>query len=265
MKLNINGELGYELVLAAPFAYYQYLQGNILDITNAKDTSCFYPFANVNEEYNYRNPGLTLSLDDNILPEFSMVDSFHTPKLNTDKWCPPPYSSIYKNDYFRFEKPLLIISNKYNIEWSQNPINYLDLDTLDTLFKLYSNDYQIVYNRPLAQDITNDNSEVLEFNDHEFIKINHPEIKLIQDLQIESLTFNQLQMSLYANATKFISTQGGNSVLASYFGGTNIIFAKEGEEITNNSYNNWFSLLSCAEVIATDNYTDLINITKNKF
>jgi hypothetical protein len=184
MNITINGELGYEMVLAIPYVYYQYLQGNIINIDGVKDTSCFYPFATVNEIYDHRYEGLKLTLNGEFQSKFSNPHSFHTPKLNTQEWCPPPYSSIYKNDYFRFEKPIMIISNKYNIEWNKNPINYLDLDTIDTICKLYSDDYQIIYNRPLTQNITNDNSNILDLGDHKFIKENHPKVKLIQDLQI---------------------------------------------------------------------------------
>lgn len=265
MNLSINGELGYELVLAAPYVYYQHLRGERVNLECAKDASCFYPSATTKEVFQQRTPGLSVLLDGVSLSSFSKPESFHTPKLNTEYWCPPPYSSIYKNDYFRFDKPLMIVSNKYNIEWDRPPINFIDIDTLDAIFSTFSEKYSIVYNRPLSTNITNDNSSILDLQDHAFIKAKHPQVFLMQDLKNDSLSFNELQMSLYANATNFISTQGGNSVIASYFGGTNIIFAREGGELDNNSYKNWFPLLSGAKVIQVNNYADLVNTTKQEF
>jgi len=44
-------------------------------------------------------------------------------------------------------------------------------------------------------------------------------------------SFNTIQLPLHAHADNFISVQGGNSVLASYFAMTNLVFFKDGKEL----------------------------------
>ena len=54
---------------------------------------------------------------------------------------------------------------------------------------------------------------------------------------------------LHANSAHFISVQGGNSVIASYFGGTNIIFCKRGTELVRSEYRLLYPKFSNAKII----------------
>ena len=53
---------------------------------------------------------------------------------------------------------------------------------------------------------------------------------------------------VYANAENFISTHGGTSVLASYFGGKNIILSKEGPQVEFTCFEKIYPKLSGAEI-----------------
>ena len=53
--------------------------------------------------------------------------------------------------------------------------------------------------------------------------------------QHPGLSYNKLQLMLHANCEHFISVQGGNSYIASYFGGTNIIMHRQGMFILHTS------------------------------
>lgn len=272
MKFEINGEFGYEMVLAAPLVYNAYLKEGKVDVENVKDTKCFYFFSNEHVETSV-NRGIFIEVKQDgkeiIRRHHHSAELYHTPKLDTTNWTPPPYSAYYKNDAFVFDKPLFVISNKYNNEWNGGPVNYLSLDTLDQLFSYLSKDYQIVYNRPLSKDIVNDNSEIKNLGDFELIKSKYKEVLLLDDI-IEtkgsafgmSVSYNTAQMMLYANCSKFISTQGGNGILCSYFGGINIIFAKHGGELKSGAYDNWFKYLSSCEIQHTDNKDALIKMVK---
>jgi hypothetical protein len=89
--------------------------------------------------------------------------------------------------------------------------------------------------------------------EHAWIKANHPEVLLMQDLftkhRKEINNFNHLQLLVYANCKHFISVHGGTAALASYFGGTNIIYSKRGLEHMFNEFNTIFPKLSGAKIL----------------
>lgn len=237
-----------------PFAYWHYKNGTLLKTISAKGTAPFYFFSpDHSEVYEKR-----LWKTDPLLDIPNSED--HVFKYNLKKWKKVPLKSQYKNDRFVYRKPLLVISNKYNLEWDNEPVNYLDLSTLKTLFKQLTPHYQIIYNRPHNTLITEDNSANFNLNDHEMIKETYPETINLQDLHFQNfdLTFNELQLKVYANCERFISVQGGNSVLCSYFEGTNIILAKRGLEIDFNEYYNLFHLYSGAEIVPVRNEKELV-------
>lgn len=163
------------------------------------------------------------------------------------QWTPPPYKEIYQGTDFGFTKPILVISNKYNSEWEHAPINYFDLDMLENMIELLKDRYQIIYNRYTVED---DNSHVFELGDFDFIRMRFKDVVLMQDLLSEHphWSFNQLQLRVYAECSHFISVQGGASILCSYFGGKNLIYAKKGYEICSGEYENLYPLLSSASI-----------------
>ena len=55
------------------------------------------------------------------------------------------YKEYYKNEEFIFDKPLLIIHNKYNIEWGDKPYNFISVPVLNILCNMFKNKYQLVY------------------------------------------------------------------------------------------------------------------------
>lgn len=46
-------------------------------------------------------------------------------------------------------------------------------------------------------------------------------------------SFNELQILVHAQSSRLVSVQGGNSIVASHFAGTNIIYAVMGSEAQN--------------------------------
>jgi hypothetical protein len=225
--INFNGEFAPELQFVLPFAYWHYKNGTLKATRSSKYTSELYFFSSDHAEvfekrtpegnYNYETPRILYSQN-----------------YDMKKWLPVPLKQKYQNDFFVFEKPLLVVANRYNMEWDGPPISFFDIPTLDFIFKNLLSDYTIVYNRPAAKNITVDNSDVYDLNEFDWIKNAYPEVILMEDLYKEHTAivknFNHLQLLVYANATAFISIHGGTATLASYFGGTNIIFSKQGPE-----------------------------------
>jgi hypothetical protein len=113
---------------------------------------------------------------------------------------------------------------------------------LGFIHEQFSKKYQIIYSRYTLQD---DNSVVYDLGDFEFIKRNFRDTILMQDLVAQKgISWNELQMRLYANCERFISVQGGPAVISSYFGGDNCIYIRKGFELTSGEYEKVYPLLS---------------------
>ena len=234
IDIDYRGEFGPELSTVVPYAYYLFRNEMLGRVTTGKDMECFYFFApSVDACYTER---VYLTPNDRSSLGLPNPDE-HKARLDLERWIAPPLRATYRNQTFRWSKPTLVISNKFNREWQGEPVNYIGLDELQTLFELLGNDYKIVYNRPLPDNVVSDNSDTHFLEDHDLVS-NFSEITTMQDLHAShpDLTFNELQLRVYANCQNFISVQGGNAVLASYFGGVNVVKVRRGEEIRRGDY-----------------------------
>ena len=177
------------------------------------------------------------------------------------KWLPVPLKETYQNTIFVYEKPILVVANRYNMEWDGPPISFFDIPTLEFIFENLQAQYTIVYNRPAAKNITADNSDIYELNEFDWIRLNYPNVILMEDLyqqykeQVKS--FNHLQLMVYANAEAFVSIHGGTATLASYFKGINIILSRQGPEHHFRCYERLYPKLSGAKVFHAKNYEEL--------
>lgn len=250
-------EFGPELKFYVPFAYWHWKRGTLLRTESCKDTSAFYFFSPNHIEHD-RHRGWVASESD--IPN----SEDHGFWFNLQKWNTVPFREEFKGDLkLSVKKPLLIISNKYNTEWNKHPINYIGIETLEALYKKYSKTHTIVYNRPLANRITQDNSTVLNLEEGGFLQTKCPEVVIAEALYANSMdqfrSFNHFQLALYAQCSRFISVQGGNSVLASFFGGVNLVLCKEGLEINFREYERFYPKLSGANVIRCNSDAELLH------
>lgn len=256
MVIDSNGvEFGYELQLVVPYCYYLHNKGVDVSVNTSPGMSCFYYFLDedkLNVKY----------------PKRRWADSIHTPnkqphvsQLDMTEWCMPDYRSEFKDVQLKttFYKPLLLISNKFQTEWNGPPKNFLCMDTLLYIFNTLSEKYDIIYNRPGSDKIVEDHSDMHEFDDVSLLGQfdNVYDINMLHE--IENIDFNLLQMILLARSEHKISVQGGNAVLCSLTGGTNVIYAIKGHELSCNSYNNWYDRFSDCKITHVDTYPKLIN------
>jgi hypothetical protein len=260
--ISYCGEFGPELQFVLPFAYWHYKNGTLKSTLSSTFTSEFYYFSPDHKEvfdvrtnegnFNYEVPRVLYSHD-----------------YDMKKWLPVPLKEVYTNDIYVYEKPTLIVANRFNKEWDGPPISFLSIEMLDYIFENLKDSYTIIYNRPGAQHITMDNSDIYELNELEWIKANHPEVILMDDLYKENKggakNFNHLQLLVYANCENFISTHGGTSVLASYFKGTNVILSKQGPEHTFNCFNKLYPKLSGARIFHAKTDNELKQFINSQF
>ena len=248
--ISFDGEFAPELEFVIPFAYWHYKNGTLLKTEGAKFTREMYFFSDHHEEsynvrtnegnYNYETPRILYSHN-----------------YNMKKWEKVPFKQHFKNDVYIFDKPALVIANRYNTEWEGPPISFYSIEMLEFMFKKLSDKYTIVYNRPRPQNITSDTSEVSELDEYDFIRTNYPEVILMEDLyaknELKVSNYNHFQLYVYANASKFISIHGGTAALASCFEGENIILSKQGPEHHFGCFQKLFPKLSGAKIYHAKN------------
>jgi len=245
-KTSFSGEFAPELQFALPFAYWHYKNGTLKATEASKYTKELYFFSPDHAEvfdtrtnegnYNYEMPRILYSQN-----------------YDMNKWTPVPLQDVYKNDVYRFEKPILVVANRYNMEWDGPPISFYSVEVLEYFFSKLKDKYTIIYNRPKPQNITMDNSDIYDLDEFSWIEAEHPEVILMEDLFKENKgganNFNHLQLMVYANAEKFVSIHGGTATLASYFGGTNLILSKRGPEHHFNCYQMLYPKFSGAQIL----------------
>ena len=248
-----DGEFGYEIALNVPLAYYLHQKGRLKQTTGlpgTKDLYCFSPshIEIGGKRHACRHPGL------NPYP--------HGKKMSRFMWSPPPLRDYYKNDLFKYKKPLWIIHNKFTQEWGGPPINYLNKDFIDRLLTLLTQTHTVVYLRPFSFEALMDQQERHDLNEIEMIRTKHPEVLIFQDLHKKhpELPFNRLQFMLHANAEGCISVQGGNSIVASYFQIPNFILAKRGSEITTGAFDHFYPTVSQAQIRHTPSEDELYKL-----
>jgi len=244
--IDFHGEFDQELRYAVPFAYWHYLNGTLAKTISYKNTKDLYFFSKNHEE---RQGGRDWELG---YKNFEIPNMTHSINFSYKKWKRVPWRDIYQNDMIKFEKPILLIANKYNMEWDLPPLNFLDIPTLDSLVLQFREKYQIIYNRPLNNQITTDNSDILDLNEYKWLTNKYPEVILMNDLfetyREKVNNFNHLQLMVYANCNHFISVHGGTAALASCFGGQNIILSKKGIEHHLNEFDTIIPSLSGAKI-----------------
>jgi hypothetical protein len=258
------GEFAFEHLAVIPYAYWLHEQGRLEYTVSTADTRCFYYFSPDHTE---------VAVDRSYVPiteypigeigERSFDQTTFPEVLDTSRWRPPPYREVYRDDgRFRWSRPPVIVCNKGSAvpAGAGAAPNHLDLDLLVAVVKLLADRYTVIYNRPRADDIVGDHDPIREVGDVEALARACPEVVTIQDLHADhpDLTFNELQLRLLATSAHFVSVLGGSSYLASYFGGTNVVYAQRGWEVDCHAFESWFGQFSGARVVAASTPSELL-------
>jgi hypothetical protein len=251
-----NIEFGYELISVLPYAYHLHKEGKLTGTVSGNDTDCLYYFSpdhKINPEQRswYRTPKVKAPNID-----------IHKPYLRKEQFLAPPLKEVYANDEFKWDKETIVICNRHNIEWLVGPINFFDLKTLGKLFELLQDKYQIVYINIEGRPELYDNSPPISMGDYELLK-RYPKVINIHDIETD-YSFNELQLRIFANCSKFITMNGGHSILTSYFGGENIIMSKRGTTQTKeihhaiNSFYRWYNEFGDQRIVHVEDENNLI-------
>jgi len=260
--ISFQGEFAPELQFVLPFAYWHYKNGTLAETNSSQFTKELYFFSPKHKEifgertpegnYNFEIPRILYSHDYDI-----------------SKWEMVPLKAHYSNQIYVYDKPILIIANRYNMEWDGPPVSYFGLDMLKFIIEKSIQKYTIIYNRPRPHHIIEDNSNIYDLNEYDWLKNTYPDILLMEDLYKENKgsakNYNHFQLLVYANSNHFVSTHGGTSTLASYFGGTNLILSKKGPEHYFKCYEKLYPKLSGAKILHAKTDDEFKNYFINNF
>lgn len=261
-NLSFNGEFAPELQFVLPFAYWHYKNGTLDKTFSSKYTKEMYFFSPNHEEkfetrtnegnYNYEMPRILYSQD-----------------YDMSKWLPVPLKETYRNSVYVYDKPILIIANRYNMEWDGPPVSFYSIEMLQFMMEKLKDKYTIIYNRPRPQNITMDNSDIYDMDEFGWLQKEHPEVILMEDLfqknEAKANNFNHLQMMVYANADRFISIHGGTATLASYFGGINLVLSVKGPEHHFKCFEKLYPKFSGAKVLHAKSDDEVKNYIERYF
>ncbi|GAB2528201.1 hypothetical protein [Spirosoma aerophilum] len=260
--ISYTGEFGAELQFAIPHAYWHYKNGTLKATRSAP----------LMEEFYFFSPDHEASFDQRKLAgnyNFELPRTLHSQNYDMSKWTAVPLKDMYRNDVYVFDKPILIIANRYNQEWDGPPISFLSVELLDYVISSLKDQFTIIYNRPKSGQIVMDNSDINDLGEFDWLRREHPEVLLMDDLYQENRgkarNYNHFQLQLYANANHFISIHGGTSVLASYFGGVNLILSKKGPEHHFNCYQTLYPQFSGAKILHAKTDDDVRQYVQTHF
>eukprot|EP01060_Flectonema_neradi_P033151 TRINITY_DN5473_c1_g1_i1.p1 TRINITY_DN5473_c1_g1~~TRINITY_DN5473_c1_g1_i1.p1 ORF type:complete len:406 (+),score=23.83 TRINITY_DN5473_c1_g1_i1:48-1220(+) len=264
-RLLFHDEFGIELIIMLSFAHWLHMNCYEVHTISTVGTEPLYYFSDSHTIIDVPRQ----SIPDNY--SCCPLNTIHVPQLPEKFWS-PNYKELYHNRLLVFEKPLLLISNKYQREWNKNPVNYLPTGVLVTLLELLTPHYTVVYNRPTGT-IVLDGSEVFDLQEKQAVKqhggILFEDLQEKTELQVGSeIPFNLFQMWVYANAVNYIAVQGGNSIFAAHLAGKGAkvaVLLKQGREIHVNSMNVWYSRFSGANVTSFTRSESLIDFVASSF
>jgi hypothetical protein len=258
------GELAFELLAVVPYAYWLHREGRLEFTVSSEDTRCLYYFSRNHEERPGERRYVPITEYPSGRPGIVRYDRKAWPEsLDTGRWVPPPYGDVYRDNRFAWSKETCVVCNKTTDERYLHRgffVNSIETEPLLALIGKLRSRYQVIYNRPRATDIVNDHQVVREAGDIEAVKRTFSDVVTVQDLHVDhpEITFNELQLRLLASSERFVSVLGGPSYLASYFGGTNVVYARKGWEVKAATYENWFHRFSGARVVAASTPRELL-------
>ncbi|CAI5487334.1 unnamed protein product, partial [Closterium sp. Naga37s-1] len=280
VDIFFQGEFGYELIAVLPFAYWHHLNGSLRSTTSCGRhslASLYYFSPNHTDDATCHRS----DMKDNVAA-YGFPGGIHYSRI-PPAWQPPPLAH-----YFRKLPPvwpeipkgsrLVVIGNKYEREWGHSPVNFIDLPTLLGIVGAYLEaGFYVLYNNP-GMSLESDHRQVIkdgtDLGDYEALQERFGEnsrLQIMQNLQKRwpDLGFNDVQFRMLARSVCFVSVQGGGSIVESYFGGKNIIYFSEGQEVKGGAYERIYPQLSGAKVKVVTSYEGLVKkvdgmIKKNK-
>lgn len=281
MIVDVKPEFGYDLVCAAPYAYWLHKQGELEKVITCKGMTPFYYFcSNIEERYTKRSVNNQINGVQNLpnqwihhnamalyKKDYSELSLSQQVKVNGvldySQWIAPPYKDVYYDESIDLPKKYVVISNRYNMEHGESPVGYFDIECLYNMFNHFtSRGYDVIYKRPKNTEFITDENEWLSKN----IMANVEDHGMISDFDLTSyfekvhnldniisklnLDYNTAQLKIFSRASGFVSMGGGSSIFCSYFKVPVIIYVNTSKDIRPGYFegDSYFKKLSGAPI-----------------
>ena len=183
-------------------------------------------------------------------------------------WSPPPMITPSRvSDARRMwaevntlgvPRPPLIVHNKVCDEWGIGSVHRIPDEVLASLAQgAQETGRRMLYVRPSGEErgFTRDHNLICPCttSDYRAVEANGG-LTLQTVMERTGLDYNTAQVDLSAITDDFVSVQGGAAIVASYFGGRNLIYAKRGVELERRLYDSdsLVAALSGATLSVTD-------------
>lgn len=239
-------EFSIEVVLITSYIYYLLKTNNLSEnfkVKTCKGCEIFYYFLedkHIIAKYDKRS----LSKYKNQEQFIGFYDS------HKDLFIPPPYKVYFKNNLFVYEKPILIIYNKYHSEINQKPINYINKELLIMIILLLSEKYQIIYEHVSSNVLSLSNfstdwnntiqsekyiSSINDFTSSilNTLKTDFKNVIIFDDLvSVSNESYNITKCKLYACCDNFISVSFGNTSFMNLFAKKLLIYLSKNPNYT---------------------------------
>ena len=221
--LRFDGEFGEEVNSFIPYVHWLHQTGEMAGrrIDTYAGMEPFYFFLNADQiNVTARKRGMVRP--NTAPPHFLYPSGLYAHQAGME-WA-PNYRAHYRTD-FGFTKPILVVHNKYTVEWGGIPHNYFDEATLERIFSTLKDKYQIVFFEAArashgARGYSADRQGLLAYDDVEIAQ-RHPEVVIFGDLlETSKDTYNLLKLKIFSNAHHFITVQGGNAHMCALFPGS---------------------------------------------
>lgn len=221
--LRFAGEFGEEVNSFIPYVHWLHQTGQMTGrkIDTYAGMEPFYFFLNDDQiTVTARKRGMVRP---NTAPAHFLYPSGLYAHQAGMEWA-PNYRARYRTD-FGYGKPILVVHNKYTVEWGGVPHNFLNPETLEQIFSRFKNDYQIVFFEAArashsARGYSVDRQHLLTYSDVEIAE-KHPEVIIFGDmLEASGSAYNLLKLKVFSSAHHFITVQGGNAHMCALFPGS---------------------------------------------
>jgi len=236
-ELRFEGEFGAEINSFLPFVHWLWTHRKLggRRVVSYRGMTPFYPFLPAGQLICSDEPRRYVKPEDR--PLWLPTRDDHAAR-GSDFELFPDYRALYANDFFAGEKPLLVLHNKYCVEWGGPPVNFLPGELIAETLATLSDQFRVVYSRPgiapRGRDYSADHQPDHDLGEREILAA-FPEVVIFEDLAAElagTHGYNQLKLMLYASTHFHITVQGGNAHLAALFGGSlMLIYHRAGQEL----------------------------------
>ena len=247
MELRFEGEFGAEINSFLPFIHFLWASGALgaRRVVSYRGMAPFYPFLPPAQLVCSALPRRYVPPEDR--PVWLPTRDDHAPR-GSDFELFPDYRALYANDFFAGEKPLLVLHNKFCVEWGGPPVNFLPPALIAETLATLGDRFRIIYSRPgiapAGADYSADHQPDHDLGEREILAA-FPEVVIFEDLAAalsDTYSYNQLKLMLYAGTYFHITVQGGNAHLAALFsGGLMLIYHRAGHELRHSSQSGHFA------------------------